>query len=88
MCLKQTQALVAFDNTNHVIFNGKAKFTIEQSTSRKMKLDQSNDPILRKLKNMALNVNQLTRKKLIYNKSWQNDILNCNFLIHLVGCWT
>jgi hypothetical protein len=48
MCLKQRQALVAFDNTNHVIFNGKAKFTIEQSMSRKMKLDQSNDPIIRK----------------------------------------
>jgi hypothetical protein len=50
MCLKQIQALVAFDNTNHVIFNGKAKFTIEQSTSRKVKLDKSNDPIIRKLK--------------------------------------
>jgi hypothetical protein len=50
MCLKQRQALFTFDNTNHVIFNGKAKFTIEQSTSRKMKLDQSNDPIIRKLK--------------------------------------
>jgi hypothetical protein len=50
MCLKQRQGLVVFDNIDHVIFNGKAKFTIKQSTSRKMKLDQSNHPIIRKLK--------------------------------------
>ncbi len=30
--------------------------------------------------NMALNVNQLTRGQLIYNKYWQNDILNCDCL--------
>jgi hypothetical protein len=64
MCLKQTQALVVFDKTNHVIFNGKAKFTVEQSTSRKMKLDQSNDLILKKLKEHGSKCEPTYKKKI------------------------
>jgi hypothetical protein len=51
--------LVVFNNTNHVIFHGKAKFTINQSTCKKVKLDKSNGPTIKKM-NMALNANQLT----------------------------